>query len=248
MDKSLEMRKQLRTWFQSDLGQDLLSHEKQVIDRILPGLFGYHLLQIGSVGQEDFVAESRIGNKLLIDLELTEVPSHLSGLISTSHSLPIAANSMDVVVLPHILEFAPRPHQILREVNRVLIGEGHVIITGFNPLSWWGLWRVLLAWSEKPPFTGHYLSLNRLKDWLTLLDFEIVNTDKFFFRPPIMNKKVMQRLLAMEKLGRYLWPFCGGVYLLVAKKRVIPLTPVKMQWRSRRHMIASGFAEPSTRQ
>ena len=248
MDETLEIRKQLRSWFETDLGQDVLTYEKQKVNKVLPDLFGYHLLQLGSVGQFDLLSNSRIGNKVIVESEPVETISGLSGLISTSYTLPVASESIDLVVLPHLLEFEPNPHQVLREIYRILIGEGHVIILGFNPWSWWGLWRILLAWSEKPPFCGHYIGLTRLRDWLALLDFEIINTEKFYFRPPLKNIKVMKKIIVLEQLGKFCMPFWGGIYMLVAKKRVVPLTPVKMQWRIRRHMIASGFAEPSTRQ
>lgn len=80
-----------------------------------------------------------------------------------------------------------------------------------------------------------------------MLDFEIIATEQFYFRPPLRNERIMQKLMLVEQLGRYCWPFFGGIYMLLAKKRVIPLTPIKMQWRSRRHMIASGVTEPSAR-
>jgi ubiquinone/menaquinone biosynthesis C-methylase UbiE len=87
--------------------------------------------------------------------------------------LPFAAHSIDLVVMPHVLEFRADPHQILREVERVLIPEGEVLITGFNPISIWGLRRALPNCPGHFPWNGHYLSVRRLKDWLQLLGFEV---------------------------------------------------------------------------
>ena len=183
----------------------------------------------------------------MLDLYRDEVSDNYSHVLSCSDSLPLATDSLDVVVLPHVLEFEKSPHQILRETERILIGEGHVVILGFNPWSLWGLWRMLLAWRDEPPWCGHFLSLSRLKDWLTLLDFEIEQIEHFYFRPPVRNKSIMKHLEFMEKLGRYAWSFLGGAYILVAKNRVIPLTPIKMSWQARRQMITSGIVEPSAR-
>ena len=241
------IRTRLSRWFAGKLGSSVLKAEQSRIAQVLPDLFGYHILQIGGSGTEHLLDSSRINHKIITYLESDDISQNIASFYCASRSIPIATDSMDVVVLPHVLEFETNPHQVLRETERVLIGEGHVVILGFNPWSLWGLWRLFLAWREDPPWSGHYLGLTRLKDWLTLLDFEIIKTECFYFRPPIQNVKFMQRLKFMEQLGRYCWSYFGGVYLLVAKKRVIPLTPVKMQWRTRRHLIASGVAEPSAR-
>jgi len=243
-DDVLQHRQQLQQWFESDLGQGLLQMEQQKIARILPDLFGYHILQLGYLEQYHLLASSRISHKV-ISIDKNTIGS--ANLVCSNHAVPIVSDSIDVVVLPHLLEFESNPHQLLRETERVLIGEGYVVILGFNPLSLWGMKRLFLNWTGKPPWCGHYIGLTRLKDWLKLLGFEITTVERFYFRPPIQNLKIMQRLKIIEQIGHYCWPFWGGVYLLIAKKRVVPVTPVKLQWQKRRRMIASGAAEPSTR-
>jgi SAM-dependent methyltransferase len=54
-------------------------------------------------------------------------------------ALPFPNQSLDLVLLPHTLELARDPHDTLREVERVLVPEGRVVIVGFNPASLWGL-------------------------------------------------------------------------------------------------------------
>lgn len=237
----------LSSWFGNNLGKDVLTTEKGRISRVLPDLFGYHILQIGSPAGIYFLDSSRINHKIVTCQFVPAESTHKPDLLSNNNALPVMSESMDVVLLPHVLEFEDNPHQILRESERVLIGEGHLVIIGFNPLSFWGCWRLFLAWRDHPPWNGKYISLTRLKDWLTLLDFEIIKTEKFFFRPPLKNIKLMQKLKFMEQLGQYCWPYFGGVYLLVAKKRVVSMTPIKLQWQSRRRMITSGLIEPSAR-
>lgn len=238
---------ELLKWFNGNLGQSVLAIERSRVSRVLPDLFGYHILQVGELADVHLLDSSRINHKIIAAQVGRNDPEKSAGLYCKSEALPVASECMDVVVLPHLLEFTDNPHQILRETERVLIGEGHVIILGFNPWSLWGLWRLFLAWRERPPWSAHYIGLTRLKDWLTLLDFEIIKTERFYFRPPLENTTIINKLQFMEPLGRYCWSFFGGVYMLVAKKRVISMTPIKLQWQTRRRMIASGLIEPSAR-
>lgn len=237
----------LKEWYSGPLGSTVLAIEKTRISRVLPDLFGYHILQVGSPGGSYLLESSRINHKIVACQMHSSRPGNNPYLLCSNYALPVMSESMDVVLLPHVLEFEDNPHQILRESERVLIGEGHVVILGFNPVSMWGLWRTLLAWRDHPPWNGKYISVTRLKDWLTLLDFEIVKIEKFYFRPPLKNIRVMQKLKVVEQLGQYCWPYFGGIYMLVAKKRVVSLTPIKLQWQTRRRMIASGIIEPSAR-
>lgn len=237
----------LMAWFSGSLGKSVLETERQRFARVLPDLFGYHILQIGYPGYMQLLESSRINHKIITGEVINGDSGGRPDILCYSQVLPVASESMDVVLLPHVLEFNENPHQILRETERVLIGEGHVVIAGFSPMSWWGLWRLSLFWRERPPWNGHYIGLARLRDWLTLLDFEIIKTERFYFRPPLTNTRIMRRLEFMEQLGRFCWPFFGGVYLLVAKKRVVSMTPIKLQWQARRQLIASGLIEPSAR-
>lgn len=237
----------LRQWFKGSLGQDLLEMEKIRVNRVLSDLFGYHIVQIGYLTQYDLLVGSRISHKTILQLEEDTGYADVVDLICSDASLAIAADSMDVVFMPHVLEFTANPHQLLREVDRVLIGDGNLVILGFNPWSLWGLWRLALAWRETPPWCGHFYGFSRLKDWLSLLDFELLNVERFFFRPPLQKVNVMNRIRFLEKLGKYCWPFFGGAYIITARKRVIPLTPMKLRWRDRGRVIPSGIAEPSAR-
>lgn len=237
----------LQHWLSGALGGSVMITERHRASMILPDLFGYHLLQLGLCADKCLLESSRIHHRILTAETEQPTAGNIPGLVCKTTALPVATESMDVVVLPHVLEFATHPHQILRETERVLIGEGHLIIMGFNPWSLFGLWRLFLAWRDRPPWCGHYIGLPRLRDWLTLLDFEIIKTECFYFRPPLENTSVMQRLNFMEQLGRYCWPWWGGIYLLVAKKRVFSMTPIKLQWQTRRRMITAGLVEPSAR-
>ena len=246
-DGQLTTRQALRNWFNQPLGRNLLEMEKQMVNQALSNMFGYHIVQLGCLSAEGYLGNSRISHKVVTQLEEDSENNCNAAYISAADALSLASDSIDVMVLPHTLEFTANPHKLLREVERVLIGEGHLVLIAFNPWSFWGCWRLLLAWRDNPPWNGHFYRLFRIKDWLTLLDFEVVQTKSFFFRPPLRRVSFMQKFIFLEKLGKFCWPIFGGVHMIIAKKRLVPLTPVKMRWRARRNSIASGIAEPSAR-
>lgn len=222
---------QINHWFETNLGQRLLDAEEAILEQILSHLFGYHLVQIGGVKEERLLAGSRIGHRCLISRTKTIQPfTTFSQIYADMEALPLASDCVDVVVLPHVLEFEPHPHAILREVERVLIPEGHLVIVGFNSLSLWGILRYLPIRRRAVPWCGNFLSLLRLRDWLALLGFTLEEQYTLFFLPPVNNNRVLQYTLFLEKLGTYLaWNF-GAVYVVVAKKHVVPLTPLRPKW------------------
>lgn len=239
-DRTCSVRRRLREWFATAPGRSLMQSEQRAIAQILPNLFGYHLIQIGRPDDTDLLGSSRINHRAIIDIDPGAAAGGDCAAVCLAEAMPLAADSTDVLLLPHVLEFVSDPHQVLREIERVLIGEGHAVITIFNPWSLWGLWRLLLAWREEPPWCGHFLSLARLKDWLNLLGFEITLVECLFFRPPLRSERLLAQLAFLEKLGHWCWPMFGAVHVVVAKKRVIPLTPARELWRDRRRLIAAG--------
>jgi SAM-dependent methyltransferase len=239
-----DIREGLRGWYDRPVGQLLLAQEREELDTILPTLFGYHIVQVGCLLGDDLMASSRIANQVLLDPD-SDGEALVPGAYAYPDAMPIATDSVDVVMLPHTLEFERDPHQILREADRVLIPEGHVVVLGFNPWSLWGVWRLFRGRSCKAPWCGDFLSLTRIKDWMALLGFDVVLVRRYFFRPPLQRMGVMRRLGFMEKLGRKLWPRLSGAYVLVAKKRVATLTPIKPRWRSRK--LVPGLVRPTTR-
>ncbi|MDB5991030.1 MAG: SAM-dependent methyltransferase [Herbaspirillum sp.] len=136
--------------------------------------------------------------------------------------LPFASQSLDLVVLPHLLEFAAEPHQVLREVERVLIPEGQVIISGFNPASLWGMRQAAgrLTGGAFLPRDGEFISLPRLKDWLKLLNMEVGRAQFGCYAPPCDTQKWLHRFGFLEPAGARWWPYFGAVYVVRAIKRV----------------------------
>ncbi len=240
------VRRRMRAWYRKAPGTLLISKEREEVDRLLPYVFGYHILQIGSLGRERSLLNScRIQHRLVIDADHQNGPGD-TGLYSHAHALPIASDSVDAVVLAHTLELERDPHQALREAERVLIPEGHVLVIGFNPWSFWGLWRLFLKRGRKVPWCTRFVSPNRVKDWLSLLGFDITHEAGLFFRPPLPYVGVMKRLDFLEGIGKRFWPFFSGGYVILARKRVTTVTPIRLPWK-RRKTVMPGLVEPTTR-
>jgi SAM-dependent methyltransferase len=246
-NKTATLREKFSNWFSSPLGKCVFEAEEEQLREILPDLFGYHILQYGYSAESNYLSSSRIADKTILFLDDAEIKKGLKAVHTSAEDLPVAADSIDVIVLPHILEYSKDAHKLLREMERVLIGDGRVVIIGINPLSLWGVWHLFLCWWDEMPWSGRLISIPKIKDWLSLLDFEVEKTKCFFFSPPLRNQNMLKKLTPLERFGRYCWPIFGGLYVVVAKKRVVPLNPIKMQWRAKRKIIGSGVAEPTTR-
>ena len=237
-------RKQLRAWFADVLGTALLEQEQSALDTILQNLFGYYLLQLGWVTPRDILTESRIRMRMIMDVDLPREVAYPHAAVMPE-MVPVQGDSLDVVVLQHTLEFAGEPHEVLREVDRMLIPEGHVVIVAFNPWSLWGVWRLVRRRSRRFPWCGRFLSVTRMKDWMGLLGFDTVQVVPLFFRPPIGRQGIMRRLGFMDKVGIRGWPILAGVNIIVAQKRMATLTPIKLRrWRPQRRLVVD-VAKPT---
>ncbi len=212
-------------WFKTSLGQYLIEHEYGYYDQVVINIFGYNAAQIG-LPQFNFLRLNRMPLHLSVGLE------NPSSVLAAADFLPIQSNSMDLVILPHVLEFNANPHQILREVHRILIPEGHIIISGFNPISLWGACHYLRSTRREFPWNGNFIALSRLKDWLKLLDFEMAGGRLCCYTPPFQQEKWRQRLIFMEAAGDRWWPISGGVYFLHAIKHMHGMRIIKPGWKN----------------
>ncbi len=228
---AMRCRAQLCEWFSQSPGRSLHAVESHALRAVWPGLFGRIALQLGALGSLDLLEACNAPVQAVLDLPGTP-SAGMARVHGVPEALPFDSRSLDLLLLPHTLEFADDPHQVLREVSRVLTPEGHVVILGFNPFSLWGLCRLLRRRRDVAPWNGQFLHLTRLKDWLKLLDFEFTHGSMLYYRPPLASATAMDRLRFLEKAGNRWWPMTGAVYLLVAKKRVIGMTPLRPEWRS----------------
>ncbi len=215
-------------WLESPPGRYVLDWEQRKLDLLVADIFGFNAVQIG-VPRFDTLRANRMPfrfrccGQTATDVEVRSDPHHL----------PFATHSIDLVVLPHLLEFDANPHQILREVERVLVPEGQVIVTGFNPFSFWGLRRTLAGHHGAPPWQGRYLSVPRLRDWFALLGFETRGGAFGCYVPPFNKEKWLKRWRFMDLAGDRWWPVMGGVYVVQAIKRQHGMRLVTPKWRDR---------------
>ncbi len=244
----LDFHQQLQKWLQAYPGQALLEQEQRCFELIFPELFGYHLIQLGGGGFDfDLSAISHFRSHTVVDISAQNQPL-TSFIQADAVKLPILSDAIDAVLMPHTLDFAIDPHQVLREVERILIPEGRVIIVGFNPLSLWGVWRLMNRSSKAVPWQSHFLGLRRINDWLSLLGLDVEKTQHLMFRPPLQGQKMMDRLICMEGLGQQFWPLLSSVYVVQAVKRVSARTMVGPIWKRKRSLLGGRMVEPTTRQ
>jgi len=234
----------LQDWYQTPLGKTLADIEMAKIESALSDLFGYYLLQIGRLNHEDWLANSRVSSCEVMDFQTNPPAQTAKAFEGLPHALPIQTDSHDVVLLPHVLEFSQHPHGILREVERILIPEGHLVMLVFNPWSIWSLWRYTLGWQARLPWCGRFIGTTRIKDWLELLGFDVVRLQGYFFRPPVQNSTFLQRFVGVETAGNRLWPVFGASHLIVARKRVVTVTPIRQSWRPQAKIVSPGLIEP----
>jgi SAM-dependent methyltransferase len=209
-------------WFETTLGQYLLSNEQFIFDQAVSDVFGFYAVQVG-LPHLNCLKNSRIPN-------LIYAGNNSGHLNCESAYLPFAENSIDLLCMPHTLGFSENPHQTLREASRVLVPEGYLIIAGFNPISAWGI-RRLFSNKTRYPWSGKFFSLSRIKDWLTLLGLEIECIQFSGYEMPINHQKWLRRFSFMNRFGAKWWPMFGGQYIIIAKKRVVNLTLLKPQWK-----------------
>jgi SAM-dependent methyltransferase len=219
-------RSSLFGWLSTPQGAYVLDWERGQFDNAVEDVFGFRAVQIG-LPEVDFLRQNRIPYRFSLALE----PG--AGLAADPLQMPLASQSVDLVALPHVLEGHPNPHDVLREAERVLMPEGQVVISGFNPAS---LWRFGRAADAK------LIGLLRLRDWLRVLGFELNGGKLGCYAPPFREKLWLDRFDFMEKAGARWWPIAGGVYVVRAVKRVHGARVVTPAWRkerARRRAIAA---------
>jgi SAM-dependent methyltransferase len=200
--------------------------EQARVDALVADIFGFNAVQLG-LPQFDLLRENRIPLKFRAGSA-----AGLDVRCDLQH-LPFASSSLDLVILPHVLEFYPEPHQVLREVERVLVPEGHAVICGFNPYSLWGIRNQFSRREQGFPWCGQYLSVLRLKDWLALLSLEPRSGHFGCYAPPVQEQRWINRWRLMELAGNRWWPIAGATYILHAVKRVHGMRLVKPGWKER---------------
>jgi len=186
--------------------------------------FGFYAIQMGNF-DIDFLDQSRIQNKFSLN-------SNHADLMTSNDALPFDEASVDLLIAPHILEQMVEPYELLKEIHRVLMPEGRLIITGFNPASLGGLKR-LLSFDIDYPWNTKFISLSKIKEWLPIVGLEMAEGKMGCYVPPIQQVSWLKKIHAIEKLGDRWWPMLGGFYFLVIQKRVHGMTTIKPSWKKK---------------
>jgi SAM-dependent methyltransferase len=240
----------LDDWLHTPMGNYVRAWEQKHLDALTADIFGFNAVQIG-MPQINALQANRMPYRWLTDnclpietsagmQEGREIPLVVAHDFS---ELPFATQSLDLVVLPHVLEFSAEPHQVLREVERVLIPEGQVIICGFNPTSLWGARQAAgrLTGAHFLPQDGEFIRLPRLKDWLKLLNMEVNRGHFGCYAPPCATDKWLDRFNFMEKAGDRWWPYFGAVYIVQAIKRVKGMRLIGPAWSKQKVKVPKGM-------
>ena len=232
----------LGDWLATPLGRRCLANEQRLMRRALERVFGELCVQIGGWGPRNaFLRYARTQRSAVVDWR----DGSGADVLSDSEQLAIATDSVDAVLLPHTLEQTSSPHALLREVDRVLRPDGHLIVLAFEPAGLWGM-RHLLSSRGYPAGNERMIFEGRLRDWLELLSFDVASAVRYCHTLPIENARRLAVFPREEWAQRWM-PLLAGGYLLRAQKRVQLLTPVRPVWRRPRLRVVGGLVEPTTR-
>lgn len=216
------------SWQNLPNGELILEEINQQLAPWWSKFFGYHLLKIGALSGFVDSASSTIKKQTVIS------PAQENGdIFADIDDLPILQQSVDVCLLCHALEFTLDPHHVVREANRVLMPNGYLVITGFNPFSLAGLNKLTPYRRQQTPWNERFFSPMRVKDWLLLMGFEILADQRAL--PFSLASTMSQGIVSahwQDFADRYLTSL-GSIYVIIAKKRVLPLTPIKPTWKIR---------------
>jgi SAM-dependent methyltransferase len=236
----------MQQWFETPPGRYLLAWERAEFDRAVADIFGYHALQLG-LPELDALAANRMPHKWLALGAQHEKPDAVQPALLTDYAaLPFEENSIDLVVLPHSLELNLDPHTTLREVERVLVPEGKVVVCCMNPASLWGLRQRRAHLYRKfgfgelfLPDAGEFIGYRRLRDWLRLLSFEVETSSFGCYRPALASDKWLDRFDWMDAVGERSWPIFGAVYFIVAVKRVRGARLIGASWKKSKSLASA---------
>ncbi|SFF43562.1 Methyltransferase domain-containing protein [Fontimonas thermophila] len=209
-------RHALESWRRSPRGRRLLQIESQELARFLPDVFGRHVLQIGSWGSGSALIASA---GTLHHAVLGTAGDSAVAAVVDPQALPLPAKSVDAIVLPHTLEFSPSPHDVLREVDRVLNDRGRLFVLGFSPWGAWS-WRARLGLRHRAfPRGARFYSAGRVHDWLELLGFDVTEVRRYSVGFPWLASRAVGEPWSPASL---LAPL-SEAYLICARKRVLPM-------------------------
>lgn len=246
MAKKLPLHNQLSQWFDKSLGRALLASEKVALETVWSYLTGEYLLMLGAANQESLMESAQLLMRCVVTPTYEYASKKFPTVCAAYEDFPFLQHAIDAVLLPHTLEFTSDPYRVLRTVAKSIKPDGHLIIIGFNPFSLWGL-RALFSLGRHAPWSGHFRRAARIKDWLKVLNFEVVEQKRTAHCMPFCYKGTCAKYSFFTRFLRSCLPILGGVYVIVAQKKTYSMTPLESRWKRVRAKIQNGFAEPVIR-
>jgi len=234
MKNKTEMLKYCSSWYQTFSGKAALDRLDNKCADIMSGIFGYYAVQMGALsGRHDLLKSSRIAADFSLVSQNDKFDIAFNGsVIASIEHLPVATDNIDLVVASHVLELSEDPHQVLREIDRILVPEGHCILIGFNPYSVSRIGHLIRSGFKRKNNLYKMRSVPRVRDWFSLLGFEVVDVHYMGMRLGAKNKKLFDRLGWLERWGNFAAPVLGNMYMFHVKKQVIAMRPHKKIWEA----------------
>jgi len=232
-------------WLSRFLGARVLEAEQKILARIYAEQYGKYAVLIGVPSQYNLLTPKNFSHSILLG-PLVNHHKEIQVIESDFYNLPIVPGSVDLVIMPHALDFIDNPHRLLLEACRIVKPEGDIIIMGFNPWSFWGL-KKYVSKTKACPWNGNFLTPIKVIEWLKLADFQIIQQEMLFFRPPLSSEKNFNKLKFLEWIGHKCFTPFGAIYTLIAKAKVVPLMPIKSSWKQKLSPLSASFSGPSLR-
>ena len=251
------MQDYYKFWHNSIYGAEFYQAELNALKNNLKNIFGFHILQIGADHcnyLKDLGDKLKINHKITLSANVSDSLKNKNILYANDCLIPLASQSIDAVLLAHAFEASNDPHSLLREVDRILLPEGHLIILCFNP---WSLWGVRKGFTFKKSSSmektfpwddvGKWFSSHRVTDWLSLLNYKITFKQHYFFRPYINNEKIFRYMSFFDHIGKII-PIGAAGFCIIAVKKQPGLECIRPSWQNDISFVGkTSYIEPSMR-
>jgi len=236
---------QLHKWFASNIGTKILRAEWQRINNFCGKLHGDNKLVITSANVSNFVERGHFKHTIFLSAHDNHGHYKDNFILSLYDELPLQFRSVDCIIINHVLEFTLNPYKILREIDKIIKPNGHVIISSFNALSFYGLQKLF---SSKKNILTHSKcwQLRQIEEWLKVLSFKIIKDEHEFYRPLVNNKYLLDSFMVLDIVGRMFFDSFGSVNLIYAKKQISNLTPIKNSWCLADSLLKPGLVKSVT--
>jgi SAM-dependent methyltransferase len=239
---NIDILTELEHWYALENGQYLLQATRDAVQDLIDTTFGYHILQLGVSGARALCLDSPINHRLYC----AQRAGNGVGVVAEPDELPLESDSVDAIIAHHCLEFADNPHQVLREIQRVLTPQGQLFVVGFNRFSLLGCKTRIRGALRDPLWARHRpVSEHRLADWLRLLNCEVLDTRRIYALPPVGRGRMRTAIARCDHwTAQHNLPF-GGVYILHATKKVAGLIRPRKPMRARSKRLIGLVPKPA---